>query len=286
VLTERIDAADLALALDRRGFGEIAEAIVGMQRQRVAADYLQTSAVIDPDGQVRSAVNDPNLYEGPGTGWRLEGERWERLQALPHAVAPMRLVAEATDNLPVLVDGAEAEPGTRGDEVVLAVGPAFGKGIQETIGGLPHGGVLDALAEGVREGGAEPRLVRVRRTSDVAFLGHDGALLSGSGVSVGIQSKGTAVIHRADLQPLDNLELFGMAPLYTLDSYRAIGRNAAGYALGLPVGPVPATLDNFARAKLIVRTTLLHARETQAIVRDAPAVEVEPTDEATDRKGP
>jgi propanediol dehydratase medium subunit len=82
------------------------------------------------------------------------------------------------------------------------------------------------------------------------------------------------VIHRADLEPLDNLELFGMAPLLTLDSYRAIGRNAAGYGLGQAVGPVPTELDNYARAKLIVTTTLLHARETQAIVPHAPAVDV------------
>ena len=96
----------------------------------------------------------------------------------------------------------------------------------------------------------------------------------GSGVAIGIQSKGTAVIHRADLEPLDNLELFGMSPLYTLESYRAMGRNAAGYALGKRVGPVPTQLDNFARAKLIVRTTPLHARETQAIVPGAEPVEL------------
>ena len=36
----------------------------------------------------------------------------------------------------------------------------------------------------------------MRRVSDVAFIGHDAALLSGSGVGVGVQSKGTAVIHR------------------------------------------------------------------------------------------
>ncbi len=130
------------------------------------------------------------------------------------------------------------------------------------------------MCDGIREGGAEPRLVRVRRSSDVAFIGHDGALLSGSGVAIGIQSKGTAVLHRADLQPLDNLELFGMSPLYSLDSYRAMGRNAAGYALGQPVGPVPTLMDNYARAKLIVKTTLLHARETEASVPGAPAVEL------------
>jgi hypothetical protein len=127
----------------------------------------------------------------------------------------------------------------------------------------------------VRESGGRPRLVRVRRAADVAFIGHDGARLSGSGVAVGVQSKGTAVIHRADLEPLDNLELFGMSPLYTLDSYRAMGRNAAGYALGHEVGPVPTMMDNFARAKLIVKTTLLHARETAAVVPGAPPIELE-----------
>ena len=116
--------------------------------------------------------------------------------------------------------------------------------------------------------------MRIRRSADVAFIGHDGALLSGSGVAVGIQSKGTTLIHRADLQPLDNLELFGMAPSLTLDSYRQIGRNAAGYALGRPVAPVPTVLDNYARAKLIVRTTLLHAREAAEVVRGAGPVEL------------
>ena len=65
-----------------------------MQRQRVSADYLQTSAVIDPDGLVRSAVNDPNEYSGPGTGYRLEGERWALLQSLPQVVAPAELVGD------------------------------------------------------------------------------------------------------------------------------------------------------------------------------------------------
>jgi hypothetical protein len=37
---------------------------------------------------------------------------------------------------------------------------------------------------------------------------------------------------------------------------------------------VPTELDNFARAKLIVRTTLLHARETRAIDRGSTPVEL------------
>ena len=273
-LERRVSGLDVALALDRRGFDDVARAIVDMQRQRVSADYLQTSAVIDAEGLVHSAVSDPNLYAGPGTGYRLEGERWETLQALPHVVDASRLGARTGEAGEAVVEGGPALPGTDPAEVVIAVGPAFADAIRETINGLDHAELLAAVAEGVEEAGGVPRLVRVRRVADVAFIAHDGARLSGSGVALGIQSKGTAVIHRADLQPLDNLELFGMSPLYSLESYQAMGRNAAGYALGRRVGPVPTELDNFARAKLIVRTTLLHARETRAVARDAPPVEL------------
>jgi propanediol dehydratase large subunit len=280
-LERGVSGLDVALALDRRGFGEIAEAIVGMQRQRVSADYLQTSAVIDADGLVHSAVNDPNVYLGPGTGYRLEGERWQLLQSLPHTTAVEELFAWGRDSdparggEPVVIERGAARVGDDPAEVVVAVGPAFGTAILETINGLRHDELLEAVCAGIREGGGTPRLVRARRTADVAFIGHDGARLSGSGVAVGLQSKGTALIHRADLQPLDNLELFGMSPLYSRESYRAIGLNAAGYALGHRVGPVPTELDNFARAKLIVRTTMLHALETRAIIPDATAVELE-----------
>jgi propanediol dehydratase large subunit len=275
VLVEGISGLDIARELDRRDFTDVADAILAMQRQRVSGDYLQTSAIVDAMGKVTAAVNDPNRYTGPGTGYRLDGERWQRLQQLPHELDARALDETSAAHEPVVVEKHVATIGNRPDDIVIALGPAFADGLQATIGGLAHRDVLDALVEGVRAAGAEPRLVRVRRASDVAFIGHEGAALSGSGVAIGIQSKGTTVIHRADLQPLDNLELFGMAPSLTLDSYRAIGRNAAGYALGQRVGPVPTVMDNFARAKLIVRTTLLHARETAAITPDAPAVELE-----------
>jgi propanediol dehydratase large subunit len=274
LLARGVSGLDVALALDRRGFVDVAQAVLSLQRQRVSADYLQTAAVIDAEGVVRSAVNDPNLYAGPGTGYRLEGERWLLLQSLPHVVAPDELVAESPEAGAVR-EGPVAARGDDPAEIVVAVGPAFAGAIRSTISDLDHGEVLAAVLQGVREAGATPRLVRVRRVADVAFIAHDGARLSGSGVALGLQSKGTAVIHRADLEPLDNLELFGMAPLYSLESYRAMGRNAAGYALGRRVGPVPTELDNFARAKLIVATTLLHARETQAVVPGAEPVELE-----------
>jgi propanediol dehydratase large subunit len=274
LLERGVSGLDVALALDRRGFADIAEAVFAMQRQRIAADYLQTSAVIEPGGLVRSAVNDPNAYAGPGTGYRLEGERWQLLQSLPHVLDPRQLGRGEPGGPAPVEELGPAEPSDDAAEVVVAIGPAFAAEIRETIGGLDHGEVLAVVCEGVREGGATPRLVRVRRSADAAFIAHDGALLSGSGIALGLQSKGTAVIHRGDLEPLDNLELFGMSPLYSLESYRAMGRNAAGYALGRRVGPVPTELDNYARAKLIVRTTLLHAQETRSVVPGAAPVEL------------
>jgi propanediol dehydratase large subunit len=275
LLARGVSGLDVALALAERGFGAEAEAVLAMQRQRVSADYLQTAAIIDADGVVHSAVNDPNEYAGPGTGYRLEGPRWELLQGLPDVVDPAALAGVAESGEPLVVERGDALPGDDPAQVVVAVGPAFADTIRTTIADLRHEDVLEAVCEGVRDGGATPRIVRVRRVADVAFIAHEGARLSGSGIALGIQSKGTAVIHRADLEPLDNLELFGMSPLYTLESYRAMGRNAAGYALGRRVGPVPTELDNFARAKLIVKTTLLHARETLAVEPGAPAVELE-----------
>jgi propanediol dehydratase large subunit len=274
LLARGVSGLDVALALAERGFGEIADAVLSMQRQRVSADYLQTAAVIAADGVVHSAVNDPNEYSGPGTGYRLEGARWELLQALPNVVDPALVAGAADRGEAIVVEHGEAVRGDDAAEVVVALGPAFADTIRTTIADLPHADVLEAVCEGIREGGATPRLVRIRRSADVAFIAHDGARLSGSGIALGIQSKGTAVIQRADLEPLDNLELFGMSPLYTLASYSAMGRNAAGYALGRRVGPVPTELDNFARAKLIVRTTLLHARETQAVRPGSPPLEL------------
>jgi propanediol dehydratase medium subunit len=73
------------------------------------------------------------------------------------------------------------------------------------------------------------------------------------------------VIQRRGLNPLNNLELFPQAPNLTLESYRTIGRNAAKYAKGEPVQPVPVQIDNMARLKYIVKTTILHLRETEQV---------------------
>jgi hypothetical protein len=125
--------------------------------------------------------------------------------------------------------------------------------------------VLRSLVKGIKSQGITTRLIRVHHTSDCAFIGYTGAQLSGSGVAIGIQSKGTTVIHRRDLAPLENLELFSMAPNLDLSIYEHIGRNAATYAQHIPTVPVAVKIDNTARLRLIVQTTLLHRKETELV---------------------
>jgi propanediol dehydratase medium subunit len=170
----------------------------------------------------------------------------------------------------------EVGPASRGtpQEVIIGVGPAFGEEISRTVGGLHHKHVLTSIMQGVLDEGVSPRIVRVLHTSDCAFIGHAGAELSGSGVAIGIQSKGTTVIHHRDLDPLENLELFSQAPNLDLDTYRQIGRNAARYALEKPTEPAPVKIDSTARLRLIVQTLLMHLRETQEIDPGRPPVEL------------
>lgn len=126
---------------------------------------------------------------------------------------------------------------------------------------------------GIEEEGLKARVVRVYRSSDVAFMAVEGDKLSGSGICIGIQSKGTTVIHQRDLQPLSNLELFPQAPLLTEEVYRAIGKNAAKYAKGESPNPVATLNDQMARPKYQALSALLHIKETKRVVKGKPADE-------------
>lgn len=154
-------------------------------------------------------------------------------------------------------------PSNRSDEVVIGLAPAFGVHQTKTIIGEDHAKVLKEVIAGIEEEGLSYRFVKIYRTSDVCFIAHDAAELSGSGVGIGIQSKGTTVIHQKDLFPLSNLELFSQAPLIDLDTYRAIGKNAAKYAKNESPTPVPVKNDQMARPKYQAIAALLHIKETE-----------------------
>jgi propanediol dehydratase large subunit len=265
---------DVIRALDAAGMADVAESLLEMGRQRVLGDYLQPAAIFDAHFNVLSAINDPNDYQGPGTGYRLQGERWRRVQDIAQALPPADYLRGQGQNPSQRLK--ELDTAVRGTacEVVLALGPAFGCQLTETIGGLPHERVLEEILTGIAEEGLSARIVKVYHTADCAFIGYAGAQLSGSGVAIGLQSRGTTVIHRADLAPLNNLELFPQSPNLSLASYRQIGRNAARYAKRATVQPVPVKIDNWVRLRLIVKTMLLHRRELEQVDAQRAPVEL------------
>jgi propanediol dehydratase large subunit len=83
-----ITGVEVVKALARTGFTDVAENLFQLLKQRVSGDYLHTSAIFDKDFKVLSAVNDLNDYQGPGTGYRLEGQRWEEIKKIPKAMKP------------------------------------------------------------------------------------------------------------------------------------------------------------------------------------------------------
>ncbi len=263
-----ITALDVVKALARRGFADEAENLLFMLRQRVSGDYLQTSAIIR-DAHVMSAVNTPNDYQGPGTGYRMAPERWRAVQNIRGVLSRDRVLAaeaKGTDDAFRLKPIGPAQHGRDPHEVVIGVSPAFALRLHQTTAGHSLGQVVKALVSGIGEGGGTARIVRILHTADTSFLGLTAARLSGSGISIGIQAKGTAVIHQADRLPHLNLELFSNAPLISLDHYRALGRNAARYTHGERPEPVIVPVRGEALgARFHVRVALLHALETELV---------------------
>lgn len=90
ILAHDTTAVDIIKALYNHGFKDVAQAILNLQKQKVAGDFLQTSSIFDKDWNIISAINDANDYQGPGTGYRLENDHdeWERIKNLPFAIDP------------------------------------------------------------------------------------------------------------------------------------------------------------------------------------------------------
>ena len=282
MMNRSVTGLDVVRALAKRGFKDVATSVLNMLKSEVSGDHLHTSAIFDEKFNVISAINDPNDYTGPGTGYRLEGDRWERLKDISAAISHEEIDSQIADQqlqkgsqsslkLPEIGD---AGLGTDKNEVVIGISPTFGTIITSTIIDIPHKDVLKQIMAGIEEEGLKPRLVRVNKTADVAFIAHEAAKLSGSGIGIGTLSRGTTVIHQRDLAPLQNLELFSQSPLVELETFRAIGKNAAKYAKGEAPSPVPVQNDPMARPKYQGLAALLHNKDTKFVNPKLPTREI------------
>lgn len=235
-----LTVVDVVTALAETGFTDLADRVLGMSRARVIGDYLQTAAIFDEEMNVLSALEDPNHYRGPGTGYRPTPERQAQIDTVRQARSVTDLVRE---------QAAFAEPerlrvlgpslvGADPREVVVGVSPAFGTKLFRTLSGMTIYDALEQILAGLEEEKCVPRLVRIADSIDLGSIGKSAAGLSGSGIGVGLQAKGTTLIHRRDLPPLANLELLSVAPLITAEMYRIIGINAGRHAKGATPSPM------------------------------------------------
>ena len=276
-----ISVLDVVRSLHKGGFVEEAENLLFLVKLRVSGDYLQTSAVVR-DGKVISAVNDPNNYLGPGTGYRLTEQRRRDIAAIrdvldrSEVLRTEAIYGREESRRIVYREAGPAESGSNPKEVVVGISPGFGNKLFRTLAGHALSKVLEVIKEGIEDGGGVMRLVRCKHSADTSFLGLSAAGLSGSGIGIGLQAKGTAVIHQRGRLPHNNLELFSNAPITTLEHYRQLGRNAARHAAGeLPEPVVVPTHGEALGARYHARVALIFAIETAMTEDGARPEEVE-----------
>ena len=111
------------------------------------------------------------------------------MQNLPQAWDPRSYLDEiiSRDEPPFFEEIGPAQTGS-GTEVVIALSPTFGDQIRQSLAGLNLHEVLSSIVENIEAEGVSARIVKVFHTSDVAFIGHYGAKISGSGVAIGPSS--------------------------------------------------------------------------------------------------
>lgn len=88
LMARGVTGIDFVKGLAKQGFNDVAQSVLHLLKQKVAGDYLQTSAIFDDKFNVISAINDSNDYAGVGTGYRLEGKDWEVIKDIPNAIDP------------------------------------------------------------------------------------------------------------------------------------------------------------------------------------------------------
>jgi propanediol dehydratase large subunit len=239
IKTSGMTGLDVVSALQQCGYPVEAQRLLDMLAARVSGDYLQTAAIFDESMQVLSLVTDPNDYLGPGTGYDPTPARQAEIDAIrqQRSVDDLRHEQDDPREFARFSVAGPAGPGTAAGEVVIGLSPAVGRAISRTLSGLSVSEALGEILAGLEEEGCSARLVRVNDSIDLGSIGLKAARLAGSGIGIGLQAKGTALIHRRDLSPLMNLELYSVAPTIGRADYRLLGVNAGRHAKGATPDP-------------------------------------------------
>ena len=234
-LNKDMNAIDIVKALCMGGFSRVGQNILEMMKQRVCGDYLQVATIFDREFNTISGLNDPNDYQGPGTGYRLQGERWEKLKKKTTALVPENIlneqgVPDKKKGFYNLKELKNAEPFEA--DIVVGISPAFAnKGTAAEIYSN-HFMILEKIVEGVEEAGMSAAVVKIYHTDDLAEIAKISAGFSSTGIGIGIQSKGMVRINHADYSAEDSLEVSFSMPFSSYSLFKEIGINAVEYAKG------------------------------------------------------
>jgi hypothetical protein len=180
-------------------------------------------------------LNDPNDYQGPGTGYRLQGERWEKLKMKTTALVPENILNEQDKpdrkrGFYHLAEVKNAEPFEA--DVVVGISPAYAnKGTAPEIYSN-HFMILEKIVEGVEEAGMSAAVLKIYHTDDLAEIAKLSAGFSSTGIGIGIQSRGMVRINHAEYSAEDSLEVSFNMPFSSYSLFKEIGINAVEYARG------------------------------------------------------
>lgn len=219
-------ALDVVKALYKNGFRDIAENVLGMLKARVAGDYLQVSAIFDEAFHVVSGLNDANDYSGPGTGYRLEGERWKKLSKKESAIVPEEILQVQKESMGKHGLYRLRQAGSAGPEeadLVVGISPGF---LDFKLGAdvcKLHHRILLSLVEGIRENNLDVKIVKFYDTTDLGEMARICATLSRSKMGMAIQIKGKVYLNDARREASETMKGFFNMTLSSPEQYKKIG---------------------------------------------------------------
>ena len=268
---QAITGLDVASVLDEFGFDAEAETLLALIRARLGGGQLQPAAYFDETLACRSQISEPNDYTGPGTGPARPCPRREELTTVPGqlSIADVR-AAQDRESIPGVIDvlgPAAALDDPR--DVVVAVSPAFGRGIWATLSGLSVIDVLDEVLSGLEEEGCSGRVVRVTASADLGRISAAGAALAGSGVAVGLEGQGGVVIVRRSAVGPTRLDEISSGTAISARSYRQVGVCAARHAKAALPPPLRSRHQDPALAGSQMRAVSYAALESEQRVPGA-----------------
>jgi len=263
-------AIDLVRALHTQGFAKAGENLLRMLKQRICGDYLQVAAIIDNDFSIRGGINDPNDYVGPGSGYRLEGQRWEKLKQKDSALVPQKILEKqgGGEKKSGFYKWSEVRPANFPEaDIVIGLSPAF---LSEATGVEICSAqelMLQQIIQGIAVSGMSSAVVKVFHVDNLAEIALLAASFSASGIGIGVQSKGLVRINSNARPAEDSLEVAFNLPFSKAEVYKEIGINAADYAQNRIPTPVAQQIRAGGLTNYQLQMIKLSAQESGSLER-------------------